>query len=561
MYFWIALWGLNAHGNFKESSITSNQWWNKLWLQDEDCNVKEMVVEELHRVEVKQRLELENFANLGESEYFKNKHLIALFQRDLLPGISAQLLENAQHREAVVVHAKSRSAKFLAWVILVVSNSCMLMYIFLFAVGQEAHRQNAWSRSFGTWLAMEILLISTLTVVFTNVILPSLLMKDVMEIRKKMRTNLVEYYQRLNSHQSTNNNSLDTYHKRPTIITKTQQDDDSFNAAKYFYLSYKVATEFPELSMSKFILNYRTIWPKQSFQHQVDISKSYHTTSLNALKRSVLMIAIFFISNALVVPVNLQDMILQIVSTVTMTYVFILHIKLYQIYPVLIVIPFSFIGIMIHVITKNPKHNNTLMTMDVKSAPQKIHPEPLMLDVMDNKETNLDKRIEDMVVSHEEKRIKNRRESIQHGIQLVNQMENNILDTEQKQDEGVGRKEENSYVRTIPLLPKSIVEEEEDNSNDDSTNEDIVQKEKNSDDEYDDYDSDNDDNSFASFASMASSPKNVSSKHVPSTFSAHLSDSAPSSSLLKASSATTVDRESNSSFSLSSGTSSGSFNS
>jgi hypothetical protein len=67
------------------------------------------------------------------------------------------------------------------------------------------------------------------------------------------------------------------------------------------------------------------------------------------------MVAMFFLSNLLTVPVAIQDMIMQIVTTTASGYTILLHVQLYKIYPVLVAIPAIFIAALIHFFVQSNK--------------------------------------------------------------------------------------------------------------------------------------------------------------------------------------------------------------
>lgn len=81
-------------------------------------------------------------------------------------------------------------------------------------------------------------------------------------------------------------------------------------------------------------------WPKQSYRHvKSDVGKAYHSRWLGVLTCSGSLIVFFLLSNLLAVPVSIQDMILHMCSTVAIGYTALLHLQLFDIYPVLIIVP------------------------------------------------------------------------------------------------------------------------------------------------------------------------------------------------------------------------------
>jgi hypothetical protein len=124
----------------------------------------------------------------------QSKRLLYLFQKDLSPGITGEILESKDQRDNITLKPVSQKIKFLAWFFLGVLDLGMLFYVFLFALSQDSHRQAAWGRSLGIYLLLDIVLISTLMVIFMHVLLPSLIMRDVGKIKKKVTESIKEFY-------------------------------------------------------------------------------------------------------------------------------------------------------------------------------------------------------------------------------------------------------------------------------------------------------------------------------------------------------------------------------
>jgi hypothetical protein len=95
------------------------------------------------------------------------------------------------------------------------------------------------------------------------------------------------------------------------------------------------------------ILQFQTPWPKRSYQHVDDVSKQYNR-KFSSLARSFSIIVLFFLSGLLSVPISVQDIIIQSFSTVVMGYTILFHLQLYEIFPVLVVVPLLFIGLIVH---------------------------------------------------------------------------------------------------------------------------------------------------------------------------------------------------------------------
>jgi hypothetical protein len=359
----IDLWGLDDNGEFQPVAPSIWYW---LGLQSAINNVGSVVFTDLltvHREYDKESFLLHN-SLVFRSDLDKNKRLLYLFQRDLLQGISGQILESKESRDNHrQLQAVSSQSKMFAWMFIGLLNGCMLFYIFLFATSQDKENQSAWSKSFACWLLIEIFLVSTSMVLMMHVMLPSLIMGDVKQIKYKLVDSLVKYHEELTAAQ---HNKRDKHHHRYNVKENNAKQDNeeehddakhltsnnnnnTFNAAEYLFISHRLAKDFLHLKIAKIILRYHTVWPRQSYQHIADTSADY-STRYAALFRSAMVIAVFFLTSLLNLPNNVQDMVVQMSSVVVLGYTMLIHIRLYEIYPVLVIIPTIFIGILIHFI-------------------------------------------------------------------------------------------------------------------------------------------------------------------------------------------------------------------
>eukprot|EP01042_Synura_sphagnicola_P007929 gene7929-10155_t len=288
--------------------------------------------------------------NVGEVS--KNKRLLYLFQKDLLPGLAGEILDGANRRDGKIeddgrsLKAVSRTMKAMGWLVLGLVDVGMLFYVFLFASSQDNHRQTAWGQSFAVWLILEVLLVSTSTVILMHIFLPALIMRDVSKIKEKLMDSIANYYERIEEddveglHQPVGKKKEKKGEKYQMKVEGGE--DKQFNAASYLFLSYRMAERYSDLKISKIILAFQTPWPRQSYQHVHDV-KSEYTDSWKAVSRSFSVIIVFFLSNLLAVPLAVQDMIVQLVSTVTMGYTILLHLQLYGVFPALVIIPTMFV--------------------------------------------------------------------------------------------------------------------------------------------------------------------------------------------------------------------------
>jgi hypothetical protein len=274
------------------------------------------------------------------SDKEKVRRLLFLFQRDLLPGVSGKILESKGQRDNIAVQTVSWEAKAACWAFIGLLDVGMLFYILLFALSQTVHRQGAWALSFAMWLVVEVLFVSSSTVLFTHVLVPSLIMRDVNKIKLKLAESIRAF-----------NKSVRT-RRRNNTADDAADDPASFNAATYLFVSTRLAQQWSELREAQIIAQFRTPWPKQSYQREVDVSKEY-SKKFSALSRSASVIAVFFLTNLLQIPPALQDMVVQMCSTAVVGYTTLLHIDLYRFYPPLVILPTLVAAVAVHFIVRS----------------------------------------------------------------------------------------------------------------------------------------------------------------------------------------------------------------
>lgn len=353
-------WGLNAQGEFLQQSHTSAMNELQYRLQQlirftkakndtKQQGVAEVIRSELESLHLEFMEQKEALIQPHLSKRDQGKRLLYLFQKDLLPGVKGQILESKDRRNHAKVKAVSKSAKSLAWFVLILMNTGMLFYIFLFAVSQDSVRQRAWAQSFVMWLVVEVALVSSFVVLVMHVGIPMLVMQDVKQIQKKLVGNIKEFYKDMQVQRK--------LHQLPqaTAADSTPVSElETFNAAKYLYVSHRVARVVPESHIAKMILHFRSPWPKQSYQHVTDVSKNY-SRKFASLTRSLNLVVFYFLTNFLTIPQAIQDMVMQIVSTALLGYTVLVHLQLYYVYPVLVVVPLLVIVAIVHFVVQSMK--------------------------------------------------------------------------------------------------------------------------------------------------------------------------------------------------------------
>lgn len=336
------IWGLDSSGDFRSKKRLS-AW----FLHSSSPNVREIVFAEIERVRMVTEREAEYMHHHLVSKKERQKRLLFLFQCDLLPGISGRILTSKALRESSSHRGRTVSlyAKALGYAAIVITNSCMLFYIFLFALRQTTARQNAWLRSFIVWLVMEILVVGTVVVFVTHFAIPAMIMKDVHVIKNKLLANIRDYHLSVRA----------TGERRSSSATERERKGEkerSLNSAEYLFVSHKIAQRFSDLPIARFVIQFSTPWPRQTYQHVVDVSKKYGQR-LAGVSSSLGVILLFFLSSFLSVPVGVQDVAIHSLFTISTGYLVLLHMRLFGIFPALAFIPLAFILVAIHFLLRS----------------------------------------------------------------------------------------------------------------------------------------------------------------------------------------------------------------
>lgn len=293
--------------------------------------------------------ELEKIERNGFDSHDLDSRLLYLLQKDLLPGIKAMILESKCNRDSARPTAVSRKSKIISWLFMLVINAAMLFYVALFAMNQTKQRQYSWFCTFLVWFAMEVLIVSTIIVFITHFLIPFTIMQDVRKIQHK----LLDVYQdfKLSQRQQSVNDLL--------VGNEGKSNINSFNVAKYLFVSHRLALRYSETDEAKMILRFSTPWPPHTYQHTKTVSSSY-SKKFSYVSRFANVLLLYCLRNFLSAPLHIQDFFMQLLSTGGMGYAVILFIRLYRILPVLPFLPILLIGIITHFVMMSSNANAIL---------------------------------------------------------------------------------------------------------------------------------------------------------------------------------------------------------
>jgi hypothetical protein len=292
----------------------------------------------------------------------KRRRLLFLFVKDLSHGVSGEMLSTKADRDSSVASkTKARlegvpaRAKVQGWVFVGMLDLGMLFYVFLFAMRQTHSRQSAWFQSFVMWLVFEVAVSSTGLVILTHLLIPLYVLADVSKLKEKVLGDLMAFRDKylrsaaprdleeggglgsgLGAVVSLSGSvALGVCEEKVSGNSgeRKKEDPPSFNAAKYLFVSWRVASLCRELPESKLVLEFNTLWPKKRFgAKKAEVASEYkEAVILTAVSR----ILLYFLGALLRCHALIQDMIVQTVCNSSLGLLAVWLIGLFAIHPAL----------------------------------------------------------------------------------------------------------------------------------------------------------------------------------------------------------------------------------
>lgn len=288
-----------------------------------------------HKVELESRFMLSPYT----SEKAISKRLLYLFSTELLPATSHQVMSSKCKRDDETKKSVSWTAKAIGWAIIAILNLGMLFYVFLFASSQSVGNQNAWLRSFIVWFFSEVFIVSTLIVVITHIVIPSMIMGDIHKVKTEILTMLVDL-------RSTARQTLMSSLKNNNDNTKSDLQH-GFDASSLLLVSHRLAKLLPQNPVSKVILRFRSPYPPRMFLKKKSVDKIY-SKKFSFLATSLSIVIMFLLQHISAMDSSIQDLLVSEVSSLFTIYVLSIFLDLYNIHPALVALPILVSMLVIH---------------------------------------------------------------------------------------------------------------------------------------------------------------------------------------------------------------------
>lgn len=346
------IWGLAPSGHFikpdvRRPSDTYAQRCSAL-LEPDKSRVRRTILRDITRAQYLEACQIDHIKRTYMTEHEVGHVLLFHLQCDLLPGIEGKILETKGYRDTEQVVPVSWPYKILAWIAILAMDVAFLAYIFQYAATQPSPRQSAWFKSFVLYLALEICGISTNHVLISHFCLPCLAFRRAQQIKEML-------IKRIQKHTIDTEKSLLAATPLPSVREDAESGLGRFNAARYLYSSYRLSCAFPAYKESLLVRICSTQVPRQAqfletevkiaaVEDVVDKAMRDHTyTNIVFFLFATVDFVYVLVEPALWValswPLCLQDAVLEWVSVVLFGYILLLHIRLYEIYPLVAFLP------------------------------------------------------------------------------------------------------------------------------------------------------------------------------------------------------------------------------
>ena len=311
-------WGIDKSGDFIRSSILTTEspslfqienrsdvlLGNSIQLSKETaCRELEMMHFNGSRISTLEEMLMNSRDDVDENfpSYWKNiiaKRMVYLLYHDFLASkMASKILQNKSNKDCLLINMSETPyalqycegdnyaspfslltyfpivrmlTVFAIWVLCI----AMGLYVLYFAYTQTTARQMAWAKSFALWLAMDAFVISSLDVWVTNIYIPLLIKKDV-ATAKELVSSLMRSYASQSVGRPGNadtDRATSLLTQRRSILGKTriarieksgnqEKTLGEFNAADFFFISFRLAKYFSDFPIAKAIISYRTCDP------------------------------------------------------------------------------------------------------------------------------------------------------------------------------------------------------------------------------------------------------------------------------------------------------------
>ena len=279
----------------------------------------------LRALEDRARVEADIIDNSDRSH--KAPRLLLLFILDMLPRSAASIVRSKADRDRLLFASLSTSMSVVYWMVILVINVGSLGYVLTMHFNHPASesKQFLWVMCVIFWMFFEALLGNVLNVLFTHLLLPSLVVTTLSRAISQFNSILVEYLRKARKRES--------QHQRNMRIAAHVDSNRCFDYVPFFTLSNRVAQMYSQVRESRIVRSMGCAEFESfllSTRESVDFYKAEPLSVCGQMRDFIMDCS-----------VCVQDVVISLLVTLAGGLICVLHVFIYRMFAELLVIPAS----------------------------------------------------------------------------------------------------------------------------------------------------------------------------------------------------------------------------
>jgi len=279
----------------------------------------------LTALEDRARVEADIIDNSDRSH--KAPRLLLLFILDMLPRSAASIVRSKADRDRLLFASLSTSMSVVYWMVILAINVGSLGYVLTMHFNQPASesKQYLWVMCVIFWMLFETLLGNVLNVLFTHLLLPSLVVTALSRAISQFNSILMEYLRKARKRES--------QHQRNMRIAAHLDSNRCFDYVPFFTLSNRVAQIYSQVRESRIVRSMGCAEFESfllSTRESVDFYKAEPLSVCGQMRDFIIDCS-----------VCVQDVVISLLVTLAGSLICVLHVFIYRRLAELLVIPAS----------------------------------------------------------------------------------------------------------------------------------------------------------------------------------------------------------------------------
>ena len=166
-----------------------------------------------------------------------------------------------------------------------------------------------------------------------HLLIPLYVLTDLSKIKNKVVEILVLFQRKYLKHNQNQNNLNNNQNNNIELR------NNEFNSVKYLFVSWKVASLFPEFQESQIILQFKSPFPTKRLVIEEEMKSLSEQYEEGIILTSLTRLATYYLTSILSFHQLFQDTIIQFICNSVVGYLWITMYRLYKIQPLLLLVP------------------------------------------------------------------------------------------------------------------------------------------------------------------------------------------------------------------------------